>query len=214
MKKLICVLFIIISLPSHSQESKYDNVLKSIKEIDYSLKLGSIEFMQIVFKSGSASKEAKDFWVLNSKKDTISVNKAKLILDTYGFLGEAEIGKEPCQTLYKRILRSEATVMEKYLPILKDGFKSNKLSAVDYAIFEDTYLVKKGLKQKYGTQQGQLANHDVFLFLPIQDPENIDVIRLQELGLKPLKEQHFNWDLEKYFKNLKKSQEFLESLLR
>ncbi|MGX7668812.1 DUF6624 domain-containing protein [Flavobacterium pedocola] len=212
MKKILTLIFALGTCFSQAQDTKYAEVIKEINTVDMALKMGSIKFLQVVMQSGAASKEARNFWVMELHKDSSSVQTAKKILDAHGFLGEAEIGKKASQTLYKRILRSDVKAMEKYLPVFRDAFAKNKLSGEDLAIFEDLLLVKKGLSQKYGTQQGQLSKGDEIFFLPIQDVEQLDAIRSKELKLKPIKDEYFNWDFDKYKKNLKKSQKFLEHL--
>lgn len=191
-----------------------EELTKELSEIDHSLKLGSMKFLSVVMNNGAASKEAKLFWLDNAVTDSVSVTKASKILEKNGFIDQELVGNQLSKVLYKRILRSGHKIMEKHIDLFFKAFKEGKIKAEDYAVYYDTYCVKKGIPQKYGTQMWQKSKDSKLYFFPIEKPESVDQIRKEELGLQSLKESFYPWDLNEYQKNLDKSIQFLEEIKR
>jgi len=146
--------------------------------------------------------------------DSADLNKVKLILENYGWLGPDEIGDDGCQTLFIVIQHADLKTQERYLPMMREAVKAGKVQPGRLAYLEDRISIRKGKEQVYGTQVFvNVLTNEVYVF-PLVDPEHVDM-RRSKMGLGPMADylqDYFNskWDVPEYFRTLR----FTDSLLK
>ncbi|MEM6319938.1 MAG: DUF6624 domain-containing protein [Bacteroidota bacterium] len=116
------------------------------------------------------------------------------ILDSYGWLGREEVGQTVTNALFLTIQHSDLKTQIKYLPLLQKAVLEEKANASDVAMLEDKMAVKKGIKQKYGSQ---LPPHPIIgkpMVWPIDNPNVVDDLRLK-IGLPPMNEYVSWWGI-------------------
>jgi len=77
-------------------------------------------------------------------QDSINLVKIRGIIDTYGWLGPDEVGKQGAQTIFLVIQHADSLTQTTYLPILRDAVKKGKARPQDLALLEDRILTKQG----------------------------------------------------------------------
>ena len=127
-------------------------------------------------------------------KDSINVSKVSSILDKHGWLGEDVIGPQGNSTLFLVIQHANLATQEKYLPMMREAVKLRKAWSSNLALLEDRVALKRGNKQRYGSQIGQNPNTGSYYVLPLEDPENVDK-RRAEVHLPPLREYVSRWGI-------------------
>lgn len=158
----------------------------------------------IMSRYGDQSDEMKDLWKMINYYDSINTIKVTNILDTYGWLGEDEIGFDGNQALFLVIQHSDITVQDKYIPMMRDAVKKHKAQASSLALLEDRVALRHGKRQIYGSQIHGGPNGKSWIS-PLEDPDHVDE-RRAEVGLGPLadyaKQFGIKWDVEAYKKEL------------
>ena len=128
---------------------KIRQVLESINVKDQTLRL---VLPDVEKKFGFDSEEYKYFWSLIENQDVTNLSQVLDIIDTHAWLGKNEIGEKANQTLWLVIQHASLDIQQKYLPLLAKSVEKGESDGWNLAFLEDRILLRKGEKQKYGTQ--------------------------------------------------------------
>lgn len=179
----------------------YDSLSK-VYDDDQTLRM---QLPEVEKKYGLNSEELKKHWRLIHMTDSINQKYVMDILDEHGWLGPAVVGNKGNQALFLVIQHAEIDVQEKYLPMLEEAVKKGNAPPQNLAYLEDRVAMRKGEKQKYGTQVIRDGVTGESYLYPVENPDNLDSIR-HSIGLNSisdyLKGMDINWDLEEYKKKL------------
>lgn len=85
------------------------------------------------------------------------------------------------------IQHADSITQEKYLPLMRNAVKQNKALANQLAMLEDRVLLRRGLKQIYGTQVFWDDAGKKWVLSPIEDQKDVDKKRAQ-VELPPIKD--------------------------
>lgn len=172
---------------------------------NYRLQLSDIEK-----KYGFNSPEVKDHWKLIHEKDSINLRCVTEIVDNYGWLGTDVVGVKGNLALFFVLQHADLSTQEKYLPLIKQAVADGNAQPRNLAYFEDRIAMRKGKRQRFGTQvwiDGKTG--ESFLF-PVESPDSLD-IRRANVGLNSISEflegMNMHWDLEKYKNSLPELEE-------
>lgn len=176
-----------------------------LEKIYHDDQAGRLQLDEIEKKYGWDSKEVRATWKVINEKDSINLIKVKGILDTYGWLGINEVGRQGNSTLFLVIQHSNQATQEKYLPMMREAVKNGKAQGSSLALLEDRVAMGQGKRQLYGSQIGRDMQTQTYYVSPLEDPDNVDK-RRAEVGLGPLAEYvdywQIKWDVEQYKKDL------------
>ena len=151
---------------------------------------------------GADSKEVQAQQEIYKKNHLVNEEKAKTILDKYGWPTKEMIGEQGNWTICNVIQHSDNDVRIKYLPMMRKAVKDKKLEPRFLVRAEDRIATERGDLQIYGGQMKYYPETKSFDVWPILDPENVDK-RRAEIGLAPMAEFLANlrnpleWDVEK-----------------
>lgn len=118
-------------------------------------------------------------------QDSLDLIRVTAIIDSAGWLGEAEIGHKANQALFLVIQHADArpAVQAAYLPIMREAVAEGNARADELAMLEDRVAVNHGRPQRYGSQIGWKDNKP--FVQPIEDEEHVNE-RRAAVGLEPL----------------------------
>jgi hypothetical protein len=208
--KYLCIstLLVCLGTKSNAQVSSFDidsakfnkplmTILDSLYKSDQTSRYN---YLDAVHKKANAS-VADSLLAIMRKKDQENLVTAKAIIDRYGWLGPQEVGMNASQGLFLIIQHADLSTQETYLPIIKSAEKQGKVLSSNLAILEDRILMRKGLKQVYGSQGFSDKKSGKKYFYPISDPDQVDN-RRKSMGLIPMQEYanaiNMEWNLQKY----------------
>ena len=158
---------------------------------------------------GAESKEFQEQQEIYKKNHDINERKVKNILDKYGWPTIEMIGEHGNLTICNVIQHSDNEIRIKYLPMMRQAVKENKLEPQLLVRAEDRIATERGDLQIYGGQMKYYPETKSFNVWPVYDPVNIDK-RRAEIGLGPIAEHlknrfNFEWNLEE---QIKRTEEF------
>ena len=119
------------------------------------------------------------------------------------------VGNHGNWTICNVIQHSDNEIRIKYLPLMQQAVKENKLEARFLVRAEDRIATERGDLQLYGGQMKYYPETKSFNLWPVFEPENID-LRRAKIGLEPIAEFlktrfNFVWNLEE---QKKRTEEF------
>ncbi len=117
--------------------------------------------------------------------DSTNLVRVEAIIKKYGWPGRSLIGSLGNETVWLVIQHASLEVQEKYFPLMEESVKKSESSATELGYLEDRILMRKGKKQKYGTQVATNPKTGEMEIWPIEDEKNVN-IRRAELYLQPL----------------------------
>lgn len=158
---------------------------------------------------GAEAELVKEQQAIYRKNHVVNEKKVKNILDTYGWPTKETIGEQGNLTICNVIQHSDNETRIKYLPLMRQAVKEEKLEPRFLVRAEDRIATEKGEPQMYGGQMKYYPETKSFNVWPIFDPKNVDK-RRAEIGLGPiapfLKNRFdFEWNLEE---QIKRTEEF------
>jgi len=163
-------------------------LLDSVYREDQTSRLNAVSIKN---EFGTESDQAKEIWKTIRQKDSINIYIVTNIIDKYGWLGRDVVGGIGNSALSLVIQRADIKIQEKYLPVMREAFKDNKMDVYDFATIEDIIALKQGKKQIYGSQLKKVDEKKYYI-LPIDKPEKINERRAQ-IGLNTINEYLANW---------------------
>jgi hypothetical protein len=108
------------------------------------------------------------------------------ILDQYGWIDSSNIGTKASEALFYVIQHADLEYQEKYYPMFQESVDQGASSMGHYAMMTDRILMRKGKKQRFGTQgsSGNLRQGSAeMLIWPIENPAIVNELR-KEVGLE------------------------------
>lgn len=146
-------------------------------------------------KFGRDSDEMQYFWSLIMQEDSLNQVALMEILDSRGWPGKSLVGERANIAVWAVIQHAPLPIQEKYLPMLRQSVLAGESQGNDLALLEDRVLMRKGKKQKYGSQiliNPQTGKPELH---PIADPQNVNE-RRAAVGLGPIEEYLQRWGIE------------------
>ena len=158
---------------------------------------------------GVDSEEAQAQQDIYKRNHVVNERKIRNLLDTYGWPDRNVIGEQGNLTICNVIQHADNEVRLRYLPMMHQAVKDQKLEPRLLARAEDRIATERGDLQIYGGQMKWYPETQSFNVWPVYDPENIDK-RRAEIGLPPIDEYlrnrfDFEWNLEE---QVRRSKEF------
>ena len=196
----ISLSFAVVDVSGQSQFNKPLSVLlDTVYKEDQTdrLKIASLE-KQYGWQSGQMQS------LLNkiNTQDSINLSKVKKIIDTYGWPGPDEVGKQGAQTIFLVIQHADSLTQATYLPVMREAVKKGKAQPEALALLEDRVLINQGKEQIYGSQT-KANETGRYEFYPIKDETNVNT-RRASVGLEPLEEYAKRFDINHVLPKLKK----------
>jgi hypothetical protein len=158
---------------------------------------------------GADAEEVKEQQEIYEKNHLINEKIVREILDTHGWPTKEMVGNHGNWTICNVIQHSDNEIRIKYLPLMQQAVKENKLEARFLVRAEDRIATERGDLQLYGGQMKYYPETKSFNLWPVFEPENID-LRRAKIGLEPIAEFlktrfNFVWNLEE---QKKRTEEF------
>lgn len=125
--------------------------------------------------------------------DSQNLVKVEYILSKYGLLSPRKFGFKGYEAITMTLQHAPLNAQEKYLPMITQGFKDEKVSGAFLSMFEDRINAKNKRLQRYGTQLATYKNKQVVF--PVINPDSLNIWRKQK-GL-PTEEYY----MKTFFKN-------------
>ena len=187
MLKFIFSLSLSFVVTGTSAQSKFNKELAAVLDTIYQqdqssrLKLDSLQ-KQFGWQSEQVQSLLKPMMI----QDSLNLTRIKNIIDTYGWLGPDEVGKQGAQTIFLVIQHADSLTQVTYFPIMQEAVKKGKALPRELALLEDRILTNQGKEQIYGSQV-RMNEAGKFEFFPIRDEHNVNK-RRASVGLDPLEE--------------------------
>ena len=194
MTKFIFFISLTFAAVQVSGQSKFNKGLSALLDTVYHddqsgrLKLDSLQ-KQFGWKSEQVQSLVKTLII----QDSINLIKVKKIIDTYGWLGPDEVGKQGAQTIFLVIQHADSLTQITYVPLMRDAVRKGKARPQDLALLEDRILTDQGKEQIYGSQV-RTNEAGKYEFYPIKDVPNVNK-RRAAVGLQPLEEYAKYFDI-------------------
>ena len=194
MTKFIFFISLTFAAVQVSGQSKFNKGLSALLDTVYHddqsgrLKLDSLQ-KQFGWKSEQVQSLVKTLII----QDSINLIKVKKIIDTYGWLGPDEVGKQGAQTIFLVIQHADSLTQVTYVPLMRDAVRKGKARPQDLALLEDRILTDQGKEQIYGSQV-RTNEAGKYEFYPIKDEPNVNK-RRAAVGLQPLEEYAKYFDI-------------------
>lgn len=163
----------------------YDSLAKILLKIN---RLDQGYRSKVLKTSNNFGWESNEFKAMNDSIkyfDSINLFITKNIIDKYGWLGNAKIGKRANKTIWLVIQHSNIECMKKYFPIMKEAVEKGDASRIHLAYLEDRILMFENKRQIYGTQFQIDKKTGVQTMYKLEDPEKLNE-RRKSIGLYEL----------------------------
>jgi hypothetical protein len=187
MTRFILFISLTISSINVSGQSKFNKelsaILNNIYQEDQSGRL-KIDSLQKLF--GWKSEQVQSLLRPMEIQDSINLIRIKNIIDTHGWLGPEEVGKQGAQTIFLVIQHADSLTQVTYFPAMQEAVKKGKAQPEALALLEDRILTNQGKEQIYGSQL-KINDAGKYEFFPIKDEINVNK-RRASVGLQPLEE--------------------------
>ncbi len=138
-------------------------------------------------KFADDSLQLNAYYDLMEMQDSFNLIYVTSVLDKHGWLAINKIGEPANRALWQVIQHSPLEVQEKYLPLLRESAEKVESRMSSYAFLQDRVLMRRGQRQRYGTQIAKHPDTGKSAVYPVEDPINIDSIRAS-VGFEPIKE--------------------------
>jgi len=194
MTKFIFFISLTFAAVQVSGQSKFNKELSALLDTVYHddqsgrLKLDSLQ-KQFGWKSEQVQSLVKTLII----QDSLNLIRVKKIIDTYGWLGPDEVGKQGAQTIFLVIQHADSLTQVTYVPLMREAVKKRKARPQDLALLEDRILTNQGKEQIYGSQV-RTNEAGKYEFYPIKDEPNVNK-RRASVGLQPLEEYAKYFDI-------------------
>lgn len=186
------LLFFSVTISGQTENRKQDipgdSVLKSTLEIikvkDQALRMLLPDAEE---KFGKDSPEVDYIWNLIDVQDSINTVNVADIIEKHGWLGVSRVGYSANLALWLVIQHAPLNVQEKYLDVLEESVSKGESEGWCLAYLYDRVQMRKGEKQKYGTQAVYNQSTGKYHIYRIEDPENVNN-RRKAVGIEPIEE--------------------------
>jgi len=183
-KIIFFIFFIVATIDVTGQSNKeLSAILDTIYQQDQAVRL-KIDSLQKQF--GWKSEQVQSLLKTMGTQDSINLIKIKNIIDTHGWVGPEEVGKQGSQTIFLVIQHADSLTQVTYFPVMQEAVKKGKAQPQSLALLEDRILTNQGKEQIYGSQV-RINETGKYEFFPIKDEPNVNK-RRASVGLQPLEE--------------------------
>lgn len=193
MTKFILFISLIVATADVSGQSKFNKELSALLDtVYYEDQSGRLKIDSLQKQFGWKSEQVQSLVKTMMIRDSINLIRIKNIIDTYGWLGPDEVGKQGSQTIFLVIQHADSLTQVTYLPLMQEAVKKGKAQPQHLALLEDRVLTNQGKEQIYGSQV-RTNESGKYEFFPIKDEANVNK-RRASVGLQPLEEyaKYFN----------------------
>ncbi len=170
---------------THAQDIPCNDIVKlttkltSIRDSDQNIRMSLIKKISnpndsIQLKQITKKMQATD------KENQLFVSK---LLDQCGW--PKGLGFLENNTIFLVIDHADTIFMNRYFPFVKQQSENGTVQKSDLATLQDRMLMRKGLKQLYGTQTFKNINTKQIMFWPIENPDHL-ADRRSTMGLLPM----------------------------
>lgn len=161
---------------------------------------------------GADSKQFQEQQEIYRNNHIVNEQIVTNILDKYGWPTREMVGEDGNLILCNVIQHSENDIRLKYLPLMRQAVKDNKLEPRLLCRAEDRIATERGDLQIYGTQIKYYPETKTLNVWPLFDPVNVDK-RRSEIGLGPIAEFLKNrfeieWNVSE---QIKRTEEFVKT---
>lgn len=187
MMKLIFFIALTFAAVSVHGQTKFNKDLAVLLDTIYNEdQSGRLKIDSLQKQFGWKSEQVQSLVKTMITQDSINLTRVKKIIDTYGWLGPDEVGKQGAQTIFLVIQHADSLTQTTYLPLMREAVKKGKAQPQHLALLEDRVLTDQGKEQIYGSQ---VRTNDAGKneFFPIKDEANVNK-RRASVGLQPLEE--------------------------
>jgi hypothetical protein len=192
MTKFILFISLTLGAVDGSAQSKFNKKLSALLDTVYNEdQTDRLKIDRLQKQYGWQSEQMKALWEKINIQDSINLVKVKAIIDTYGWVGADEVGKQGAKAIFLVIQHADSLTQVTYLPAMREAVKNGKALPQDLALLEDRVLTKQGKEQIYGSQV-RTNETGKYEFYPIKDEVNVNK-RRASVGLEPLEKyaKHF-----------------------
>ncbi|NOT51193.1 MAG: hypothetical protein HOP10_07940 [Chitinophagaceae bacterium] len=194
MKKIILLITLVFSINIISAQSTFNKPLADLLDTIYNEDQGGRHQLNELQKQyGWQSEQVQSLMKKIMRQDSVNLVRVKKIIDTYGWPGPEEVGRQGTQTVFLVIQHSDSLTQVTYFPVMQDAVTKGKAEAAELALLEDRILMKQGKEQIYGSQL-QIGKNGKYEFYPIQDEPNVNK-RRASVGLEPIEDYAKRFDL-------------------
>ena len=187
MTKFILFISLIFAAIDVSAQTKFNKELSALLDTIYNEdQSGRLKIDSLQRKFGWQSEQVQSLLRPMMIQDSVNLVKVKHIIDTYGWLGPDEVGKQGAKTIFLVIQHADSLTQVNYFPIMQEAVRKGKAQPQDLALLEDRILTNQGKEQIYGSQL-RINEAGKFEFFPIKDEPNVNK-RRASVGLPPLEE--------------------------
>jgi tetratricopeptide (TPR) repeat protein len=172
---------------NEQQLGKYKRIKDRLAEVFVLDQKYRNKFQSVIDSFGFNSREMKHLQRKMKKADAKNLKYVSNLIDKFGWISYDSIGVEGSNVLFMVIQHADSITQEKYLPLMQNAVKQNKALANQLAMLEDRVLLRRGLKQIYGTQVFWDDVAKKWLLSPIEDEKDVDKRRAQ-VGLQPIRD--------------------------
>lgn len=195
MTKFIFLISLTFAAVGVTGQTKFNKELSALLNTIYNEDQGGrLKIDSLYKKYGWQSEQVQSLLKEMGVQDSINLIKVKKIIDTYGWLGPDEVGKQGAQTIFLVIQHADSLTQVTYLPLMQEAVRKGKAQPEALALLEDRVLVTQGKEQIYGSQvrTNEAGKNE---FFPIKDEPNVNK-RRASVGLKPLEEYAKYFDID------------------
>jgi hypothetical protein len=192
MTKFILFISLTLGAVDGSAQSKFNKKLSALLDTVYNEdQTDRLKIDRLQKQYGWQSEQMKALWEKINIQDSINLVKVKAIIDTYGWVGADEVGKQGAKAIFLVIQHADSLTQVTYLPAMREAVKNGKALPQNLALLEDRVLTKQGKEQIYGSQV-RTNETGKYEFYPIKDEVNVNK-RRASVGLEPLEKyaKHF-----------------------
>lgn len=187
MTKFIFFISLTLAAIDVSGQLKFNKELSAILDAIYNEdQSGRLKIDSLQKKFGWKSEQVQSLVKTMIIQDSINLIKIKNIIDTHGWLGPDEVGKQGSQTIFLVIQHADSLTQATYFPIMQEAVKKGKTQPQALALLEDSILTNQGKEKIYGSQV-RTNTAGKYEFFPIKDEPNVNK-RRASVGLQPLEE--------------------------
>ncbi|PWK72476.1 hypothetical protein LX99_04333 [Mucilaginibacter oryzae] len=142
------------------------------------------EYVRLCNRYGQNSEVVKRFKQYLHETDSINFIKMSSIVNTYGWKGKTDFGRDAAETLIIVLMHASIADQKKYFSIVRTAAFEGALPAEGFAIIADNIALNENNTQIYGTHV-RIADDGQYQSFAIADEASVDA-RREAIGLCPL----------------------------
>lgn len=109
------------------------------------------------------------------------------IVEEHGWPGWSLVGREGSVAAWQIAQHADTALQRELLPLLEQAADRGDASKSNWAYLLDRVRIRRGEKQRYGTQFRWSVGEGRWVLHPVEDPESLEA-RRAEIGLEPIED--------------------------